>query len=281
MTLSTAEFSFVSDLVRRESAIVLEPGKEYLVEARLTPLARSAGLNDVAGYVRHVQSTADRRQRWAIVEALTTNETSWFRDAGVFEGFRTVVLPTLLSEVGRPRTLRVWSAAASTGQEAYSLAITLSEALGPGWRYEILGTDLSSEVLDRAKAGRYSQMEMNRGLPVRHLVRYFSRTGVDWEINAELRKNITFHTLNLALPFPPMPKFDVVFMRNVLIYFDLATKQSILRRVRQVMTPEGWLFLGTAETTRGIDQEFEHATVAGATAYRARTHTAPQPMRRA
>lgn len=275
MSLTATEFGFVSDLVRRESAIVLGPGKEYLVEARLMPLARKAGLSDAAAFVRHVHSTSDQSHRRAIVEALTTNETSWFRDAAVFEAFRTAVVPGLMSAGARPRTLRIWSAAASTGQEAYSVAMTLAETLTTGWQYEILGTDLSAEVIERARAGRYSQMEMNRGLPVRHLVRHFTRHGADWEIDPVLRNRVSFRTINLAAPLSALlPTFDVVFLRNVLIYFDVATKQAILRRIRRTMAPGGWLFLGTAETTMGIDEEFEHTRVVGATAYRARGRTA-------
>lgn len=267
MTIGTAEFTFVSDLLKREAAIVLAPGKEYLVEARLTPLARAAGLDGVADLVRQAHDTRNRKERWAIVEALTTNETSWFRDAAVFEGFRTELLPRLLASRSSTLPLRFWSAAASTGQEAYSLAMILSEELEPSQRFEILGTDISSEVLAKARAGRYTQLEMNRGLPARRLVRYFQRSGVDWEIAPALRKSVVFKERNLAAPFVGLPTFDVVFMRNVLIYLDEDTKKSILSRLRRVMAPGGWLILGTAESTRGIDDEFDQARMAGLSAY--------------
>lgn len=270
MPIGLSEFTWVSEIVRREAAIVLQPGKEYLVEARLLPLARAAGMADTNAYVREAQRPGNMTQRRAIVEALTTNETSWFRDAAVFESFRKELLPKLTADRLSHQPLRIWSAAASTGQEAYSLAMMLTEELGPGRRFEILGTDLASSVLEQARAGRYTQMEVNRGLPARYMVQYFQRSGTGWQISPELQRNIQFRELNLAMPFPPgLPVFDVVFLRNVLIYFDTATKQAILRRVRQVMAPGGWLILGTAETTRGIDDGFELARMGSLLAYQA------------
>jgi chemotaxis protein methyltransferase CheR len=268
MPVGSAQFAWVSDLVRREAAIVLQPGKEYLVEARLLPLAREAGLPDTDAYVREAQRPGNLAQRRAVVEALTTNETSWFRDATVFESFRKVLLPKLLAGRMAHQPIRIWSAAASTGQEAYSLAMLLTEELGPARRFEIIGTDIARGVLEQARQGRYSQMEINRGLPARYMVQYFQREGTGWQISAELQRNIQFRELNLAAPFPPgLPTFDVVFLRNVLIYFDTSTKQATLRRVRQVMATGGWLILGTAETTRGIDDEFELVRMGGLSAY--------------
>jgi len=233
----------------------------------------------VSDYVRALRQTGDHRQRWAVVEALTTNETSWFRDPGVFEGLRTELLPRLQSVRSVHHTLRFWSAAASTGQEVYSLAMLLADSLEPARRHQILATDISNEVLERARTGRYSQLEMNRGLPARHLVRFFERSGTGWNVGAQLRRDITFRALNLAAPFVALPTFDVVLMRNVLIYFDIPTKRSILRRVRQVLAPDGWLVLGTAESTRGIDDEFEAVRFGGLTAYRPATNASP--LRRA
>lgn len=268
MPVGSGQFTWVSELVRREAAIVLQPGKEYLVEARLLPLARAAGLPDTDAYVREAQRPANMAQRRAIVEALTTNETSWFRDATVFESFRKDMLPKLLADRMVHQPLRIWSAASSTGQEAYSLAMLLTEELGPARRFEIIGTDIARGVLEQARQGRYTQMEVNRGLPARYMVQYFQRVGTGWQISPELQRNVQFRELNLAAPFPPgLPTFDVVFLRNVLIYFDTATKQAILRRVRQVMAPGGWLVLGTAETTRGIDDGFELVRMGGLSAY--------------
>lgn len=268
MAISSAEFLWVADLVRREAAIVLQPGKEYLVEARLLPLARVAKMATTDEYVRRARQPGSLVERRAIVEALTTNETSWFRDATVFESFRKMLLPKLLEGRGIHQPIRIWSAAASTGQEAYSLAMMLTEELGPGRRFEIIGTDIARGVLEQARTGRYTQMEVNRGLPARYMVQYFQRSGTGYQISPELQRNVQFRELNLATPFPPgLPAFDVVFLRNVLIYFDTATKQAILRRVKQVMAPGGWLILGTAETTRGIDDGFELVRLGGLSAY--------------
>lgn len=270
MAISSTGFAWVADLVRREAAIVLQPGKEYLVEARLLPLARAAGLAGTEDYVREAQRPGNLTHRRAVVEALTTNETSWFRDATVFDSFRKEMLPKLQADRMIHQPIRIWSAAASTGQEAYSLAMILTEELGPARRYEILGTDISRGVLEQARVGRYTQMEINRGLPARYMVQHFQRSGTGWQISPDLQRNIQFRELNLASPFPPgLPVFDVVFLRNVLIYFDTATKQAILRRVRQVMAPGAWLILGTAETTRGIDDGFELVRMGNLSAYQA------------
>lgn len=269
MTIGVMAFSWVSELVRREAAIMLPPGKEYLVEARLLPLVRATQQAGTDAFVKLAQQPANADLRRAIVEALTTNETSWFRDAVVFESFRRELLPRLADGRLPHQPLRIWSAAASTGQEAYSIAMMLTDEYGPTFPFEILATDIARGVLEQARAGRYTQMEMNRGLPARYLVQYFDRAGTGWQIKPELQRNIRFREMNLAVPLPPgMPRFDVVFMRNVLIYFDTATKRSILQRVRDVMVPGGWLVLGTAETTRGIDEEFDLVRLGAMSAYR-------------
>jgi chemotaxis protein methyltransferase CheR len=273
MSLSAHEFQFVSSLVRREASIVLEPGKEYLVEARLLPLARKAGLASVTEFLLRAQSPSGRTDRDAIVDALTTNETSWFRDREPFSAMTDLVIPNLVKSRGPSRSMRVWSAASSSGQEAYTLAILLKENLPPGWTYEILGTDISTEMLAKAERGRYSQLEVNRGLPAPLLVKHFTRSGPEWEVAAPIKKSVSFKRLNLAAPFPPMPTFDVVFLRNVLIYFDVETKRGVLKRIRNLLKPDGWLFLGAAETTMGIDDGFERVVTGRTSAYRPRTGT--------
>lgn len=273
MTLSAHEFQFVSSLVRREASIVLEPGKEYLVEARLLPLARKAGLGSVTEFLLRAQGATGRLDRDGIVDALTTNETSWFRDREPFSAMTDMVIPQLVKSRGPLRSMRVWSAASSSGQEPYTLAILLKENLPAGWTFEILGTDISTEMLARAEGGRYSQLEVNRGLPAPLLVKHFIRVGPEWEVAAPIRKAVTFKRLNLAAPFPAMPAFDVVFLRNVLIYFDVETKRAVLRRIRTLLKPDGWLFLGAAETTMGIDDGFERVVTGRTSAYRPRTGT--------
>lgn len=251
MTISQSSFAFVSDLVRRETAMLYDPGKEYLVEARLLPLAREAGCNDVDSYVVRLQSDAAERAK--VLDALTINETSWFRDNAPYQAFTETMLPAMIAARAHVRHLSIWSAACSSGQEAYSLAMLLDQHLPPGWTAQILATDVSPKMLARVDAGRYSQVEMNRGLPATSLVKYFTRTGSEWEVSDDLKKVVRTQHLNLSTPFPLLPTFDIVFLRNVLIYFDMDTKRDILRRVHQVVAPDGFLLLGSSETTLDMD----------------------------
>jgi chemotaxis protein methyltransferase CheR len=271
VSLSQSDFNFVSQLVRREAAIVLAPGKEYLVEARLIPVARAVGAAGVADFLADLQRRPNPVHQRKIIDALTTNETSWFRDREPFAALTDVVLPELIKSRATQRKVRFWSAASSSGQEAYSLAITLQEQLPVGWSYEIMGSDISTEMVARAEAGQYSQVEVNRGLPASQLVQYFERAGAHWKIAPQLRRNVSFKLMNLTAPLPPMPQFDVIFLRNVLIYFDVATKKSVLRNVARLLRPDGWLFLGAAETTIGIDDNYERVAAGRTSAYRVRS----------
>ena len=272
MTLSAADFAFVSALVRREAAIVLAPGKEYLVEARLLPVARQVGASGVAEFLANLQRRPNAADQRRVIDALTTNETSWFRDREPFTALSDVVLPELARTRGPAnRRIRLWSAASSSGQEAYSLAITLQEHLAPGWTYEIVGSDISTEMIKRAELAEYSQVEVNRGLPATQLVQYFERAGAHWRVTPGLRRNVSFKLMNLTAPLPPMPPFDVIFLRNVLIYFDVATKKAVLRNVARLLRPDGWLFLGAAETTIGIDDNYERVAAGRTSAYRVRS----------
>ena len=271
MSIAPETFGFVRDLVRRESAIVLSQGKEYLVESRLLPVAREEGLADIDKLVekvrQHPHSAVSRR----LVEALTTNETSWFRDGDPFAALRATVVPDLAPSRATTRRLRVWSAACSSGQEAYSVAMTMLDTPAvAGWTVEIVGTDLSSEMVQRAREGRYSQLEVNRGLPATHLVRHFERDGAGWRVNPQLRSMARFTELNLMRPFPTVGRFDVVFLRNVLIYFDVPTKRDILRRIGQVLAPDGYLYLGAAEMTMGVDDAWERVAAGRSSVYRRR-----------
>jgi chemotaxis protein methyltransferase CheR len=271
MTLSQSDFEFVSAMVRREAAIVLAPGKEYLVEARLIPVARQVGAASVAEFLANLQRKPNPADQRRIIDALTTNETSWFRDREPFTALTDVVLPELIKSRATTRKLRLWSAASSSGQEAYSLAITLQEQLPAGWQYEIMGSDISTEMVKRAEAAEYSQVEVNRGLPASQLVQYFERAGAHWRIAQHLRRNVSFKHMNLTTPLPAMAPFDVIFLRNVLIYFDVATKKSVLRNVARLLRPDGWLFLGAAETTIGIDDNYERVAAGRTSAYRVRS----------
>lgn len=267
MSISNDTFAFVADLVRRRSAIQLEAGKEYLVESRILPLAREAGMTSVDAFIADLRAhpTADRTA--LVVEALTTNETSWFRDIAPFQALTQHVVPELRAADNLAR-LRVWSAACSTGQEAYSIAITLTDALGPVLPVEITATDLNEQVLERARSGTYTQLEVNRGLPAPVLVRHFRRSGAGWHVADELRRRIQFRKHNLLEAPPAGGPFDVVFLRNVLIYFDLPTKRAVLERVRGALRPGGFLFLGAAETTIGVHDAYERVVAGRATVYR-------------
>lgn len=255
--MSPASFQLIAALVRRETAMVYDAGKEYLVEARLLPLAVAAGCADVNAYVGRVM--ADPAERRKALDVLTINETSWFRDLAPYTAFTEHMLPHLLEQRHRERHLRIWSAACSSGQEAYSLTMLLDEHLPAGWTAEILATDVSTAMLERVRRGRYSQVEMNRGMPATRLVRYFTRAGSEWEIVPELRSMVRTQHLNLAESFPAIGTFDLVLIRNVLIYFDQQTKYDILRRIRDHVAGHGYLLLGSTETT--LDMPAEQAAM--------------------
>jgi chemotaxis protein methyltransferase CheR len=252
--MTAQDFEFVCRLVRDRSAIVLEPGKEYLVEGRLTPLVRQLDLGSITELVNRLRTGPDNGLTTRVVEAMVTTETSFFRDLLPFETLRTTVLPELIRRRKNEKRLDVWCAACSTGQEPYSLALLLRERFPElaGWRVGILATDLSSDVLARAKEGRFSQLEVNRGLPAGLLVKYFRQQGSTWELSEEVRRAVEFRPLNLVRPWPPLPRMDLVFLRNVLIYFDVETKKAVLDRVSSLLRPDGYLLLGGAETTLNL-----------------------------
>jgi chemotaxis protein methyltransferase CheR len=273
MSLAAADFDYIRDVVRRHSAIVLEPGKEYLVESRLVPLARKEGEQSIASLVAKMRAERTGALTGRVVDAMTTNETSFFRDNHPFDAMVKHVLPELVRARATERRLSIWCGASSSGQEPYTLTMLLKDVLTahPGWSANLLATDLSAEMLERTKAGVYTQLEVNRGLPVAMLVRHFDKVGTQWQVKPELRAMVKTRPLNLAVPFPPIGTFDVVFLRNVLIYFDAPTKKAVLQRVRQVLRPDGYLFLGGAETTLGIDDAFDRVVLDRATAYRLRS----------
>ncbi len=262
-------FAYLQDLVRERSAMAIDEGKEYLVEARLADLARQRGRSSVWDLLLWLRTQPHGQDHTAVVEAMTTNETSFFRDPAVFEAIRTRVLPDLVDRRGGTRHLSVWSAACSTGQEPYSLAMLAKEdpALA-AWDVRILATDLTGAVLDRARSGRFTKLEVNRGLAANRLLRWFTQAGTEWEVAPELRRSIEFRQLNLAAAWPAVPAMDLVLLRNVLIYFPVSTKRQVLAQVRTVLRPDGYLFLGNAETTLNLDGSFERVEVGGATAFR-------------
>lgn len=271
MTINLSAFTFVSDVVKQDAAIVIGPGKEYLVESRLLPIARAEGFGDVGAFIARLQMTPDERLRRRIVDAMTTNETSFFRDRDPFTLLNQVVFPELCRKRAATHRLNVWSAACSSGQEPYCIAMSALDhpLITSDWQVHVLATDISDEILARAEQGRYSQLEVNRGLPAAMLVRHFERAETEWKVVPAVRSMVRFKRLNLGDPFD-LPLMDVVFLRNVLIYFDAATKADVLQRVRRVLKPDGFLFLGGSETTIGLDDGFERVAIGTATVYRPR-----------
>ena len=271
MTIAAADFAYVRDLVQRRSAVFLDDGKEYLVESRLLPIAQASGEGTLDRLVARLRGSPDGPLHTQVVEAMMTNETSWFRDHHPYHALESVILPDLLARRATQRRLTAWSAAAASGQEAYSIAMVLHERLvgDPSWHLCVLATDLSEEMVRRTRAGRYSQLEVNRGLPAARLVRHFTRAGTEWQVNEPLRRLVDARQLNLAAPFPPLPPVDVLFLRNVLIYFQEETRRQIFDRVRKVLRPDGYLVLGSAETALTVDA-FERVPLDKATVYRLR-----------
>lgn len=257
--MNSQDFQLFCDIVKTRSGLVLSEEKVYLLESRLTPLARRRGLDSLEALAAEVRRTNDERLLTDITEAMTTNETFFFRDIRPFDTFRDVVLPQLLKARATTKTLRIWAAACSTGQEPYSLAMLLKEeaAKMAGWRVEILATDISTEVLEKAKAGLYSQFEVQRGLPIQLLMKHFQQVGEMWQIDSSIRAMVKFQQRNLLDDFSSLGRFDVIFCRNVLIYFDQATKSQTLNRIYDVLAPDGALFLGGAETVLGICDRFK------------------------
>jgi len=253
------DYDYLRKLLRDRSGLVLSADKEYLVESRLLPVARRAGLSNLAELVSELKIGRQAEPLSVdVVEAMTTNETFFFRDKLPFEHFRDTILPALMTARPNVRRLRIWCAAASTGQEPYSLAMYLRE-MAPrldGWHIEIVATDLSRSVLAKAKTGIYSAFEVQRGLPIALLIKYFSRIGDTWQIAPEIRAMVQFRPLNLLADFTHLGIFDIVFCRNVLIYFDRVTKTSVLDRLARVTSHGGYLVLGAAETVVGLTESF-------------------------
>jgi chemotaxis protein methyltransferase CheR len=256
--MTPEEFAYICKLVHERTAIVLEPGKEYLVETRLTPLLQEQRLHSLGELVLRLKTQPYDGLAVRVAEAMTTNETLFFRDHQPFEALRKFVLPDLIQKRREQRRLNIWCAACATGQEPYSVALLLREHFPElaSWSLTLLATDLSREVLERAKAGRFSQIEVHRGLPAPLLVKYFRQQGVTWELRPEIRSLVEFREMNLAQPWPSLPTMDLVLLRNVLIYFDLETKQAIFRRLGRLLRPDSYLLLGSAETTFNIDDSY-------------------------
>lgn len=258
-SISRHDFDYIRALVRKESSIVLDDGKMYLVISRLSPLAREHAFPSVGALISRLQSTAHGELHTLAVEAIATTETSFFRDLHPFVELRETILPELIkNRRDTSRSICIWSAACSSGQEPHSIAMILRDRFAElaGWNLQLLASDISRRMIERAQDGVYSQIEVNRGLPAPYLVRFFNQNGSHWQLKDELRGMFRFFRQNLAEEWAAVPPVDILMLRNVLIYFDVETRRKVLRRVRQLLRPGGYLVLGSAETTLNLDQEF-------------------------
>jgi chemotaxis protein methyltransferase CheR len=256
------DLTLLAGLLRERSGLVVTADKAYLIESRLQPVARKRGLADIAALVALLRRGGDADLVRDVVEAMTTNESFFFRDGKPFEQFRQFVLPRLMQARAAARSIRIWSAACSSGQEPYTLAMILAEekARLAGWRVELVATDLSTEILQKAEAGLYTQFEVQRGLPIQLLVKYFKQQGDKWQVDPALRAMVQFRSFNLLDDPAPFGRFDVVFCRNVLIYFDQPTKAKVLDRLARMLPSDGYLYLGGAETVLGICDRLQPLT---------------------
>lgn len=264
--ISPENYAFLQQEVYRESGIVLDQDKHYLLESRLMPVALTAKLASLDELCARLRARASFDLSRQVIEALTTNETLFFRDVAPFEALRLRLVPELLEK--RPTKLAIWSAAASSGQEAYSIAMILKEMNIIDRPLEILGTDLSERILDRAREAKYLQFEVNRGLPASYLMKYFKRHGLDWQLKDEIRAMVKFRRFDLRQSMAGLGTFDIVFCRNVLIYFDVETRTKIVNEIATVLNPGGYLLLGDAETTLSFQGKFERVVVTNTAMYR-------------
>lgn len=267
IVLRGENYRFLQQHVYSHAGIVLDDDKHYLFESRLTPIVQQLGLNSIDELCELLKEGRQAAVSRQVVEAMMTNETYFFRDPAHYDAIRTVLLPQLKQERQDTKLLRFWSAAASTGQEAYSLAMVLLEDGLGDWNIQILGTDFSSRVLERARSGTYQQIEVNRGLPASMLVKHFTRSGLEWQLSEKVRRMVRFETVDLRESMRAIGPFDLVFCRNVMIYFDAETRRNILKELHGTLFRGGWLLLGGTETAFGIDELFERRLAANTTLY--------------
>jgi chemotaxis protein methyltransferase CheR len=270
-TSTGVDYGYLRDLVLSHSQNVLDPSRDYLFHTRLTKVLHHQGMTGLEELVQSLRQSQDPVLERAVAEAMTINETSFFRDGRPFELLRADLLPKLIEGRRHVRAIRFWSAACSTGQEAYSLAMLIRESFPmlSGWNIRIEGTDLCAEVVQRAQAGRYRRVEMNRGLPARFVVRYFDHVGEDWVVKEEVRKMCAFRQANLCAPQPPFrradDRFDVIFLRNVMLYFSQETRRALLNNIHRLLAPDGILFLGSTE--QPADPSIWTSVLAGGTCH--------------
>jgi chemotaxis protein methyltransferase CheR len=258
--MNPADFEFISQLLKKRSGLALTPDKMYLLESRLTPLARSHNCSDLTTFISQLRLSPNEKVIAEVVDSMTTNESMFFRDQKPFDQLKQYILPQFKAKHGPVGKMRIWSAACSNGQEPYSVSMCLLEE-GPkmaGYSYEIMATDISPRVLEKARQGIYTQFEIQRGLPIMLMLKYFKQMPDNtWQANEALRNMVNFKYANLLEPFSGLGTFDVILCRNVLIYFDEATKREILERMAKVLNPGGILMLGSTESTMGITTKFK------------------------
>jgi chemotaxis protein methyltransferase CheR len=253
------DYEFLRKCLKERSGLVLSADKQYLVESRLLPVARRVGLASLGDLIARLKTAPESGLMTDVVEAMTTNESLFFRDKTPFEHFRATIMPALVKARSASRTIRIWCAAASTGQEPYSLAMCLKDMARDiaGWRIDLLATDISAEVLEKARSGLYTQFEVQRGLPIQALIKHFIQAGELWQIAPDIRAMVKYRQLNLLRDFSALGTFDLIFCRNVLIYFDQDTKIDVLNRLAKSTAADGYLVLGAAETVVGLTNRFK------------------------
>ncbi len=268
--LAQVDFDFVRTLVKQHSSINLDGSKGYLISSRLLPVARSEGFESVARLITHLRSRSHGRLHTQVLEAMVTTETSFFRDFHPYEVLRDQVIPDLIQRRRKTtRMLNIWCGACSSGQEPFSVAMVLRQVIPDidNWTIQLLASDLSGAMIERAREGVFKQLEVNRGLPAHLLVRYFDQHGASWWIKDEVKRMVTFFQQNLDREWTHIPQVDLLFLRNVLIYFDVETRRRILRRVRRHLRPDGFLIMGAAETTLSLDDSFRRVQFGRAAFY--------------
>jgi len=270
MTIAAVDFDYLRSLLKSHTAIVLDSGKEYLAETRLAPLIREQGCSSLQEFMGLLRRQSFNGLHRRVLDAMTNNETWFFRDCNCYAALSDHVIPQLMKLRASERQIAIWSAACSSGQEPYSITMLLRENFNlPGWNFPILATDFCNPILERAKAGLYRQMEVNRGLPAKLLTRYFVQQGLHWQLKPEILNVPVFRCLNLADAWGTnVSPADIIFLRNVLIYFDVETRRIILGRVRRVLNPGGFLFLGCAESTLNLDAAFRPVQVGNFVCYK-------------
>jgi chemotaxis protein methyltransferase CheR len=259
MPMLQSDFDQIRKLVLERSGIVLDSGKQAMVEQKLGPVAKDKGYPDATAFAKEVIKNPLGGLSTMLIEEIATPETGFFRDNRAFKALKEAVLPQLLESRGNERTLNIWSGGCSTGQEPYSILMMLQDNFPQlkGWTIRFIATDISQKLLSRAREGVYSQLEMNRGLPAPMLLKYFQKQGLQWQVKPAIRSLIEFRELNLVKPWPPLPKMDIIFLRNVLVYFNPETKRGILDRIGQTLRPDGFMFMGMAEIPMTADNKFE------------------------